>query len=183
MLEIRFHGRGGQGAVTSAELIAIAAVGKGKFAQAFPSFGPERRGAPVVAFSRVDDKKILIRAKIYEPDVVVVLDPGLITLVNPLEGLKNNGILIVNTRKSPDEILSVCSASCRVATVNADLIAKEELGRVIVNTTMLGAVIKATGFMKIEDIREAILDRFGPKLGEKNLKALERAYNEVVIKE
>jgi len=183
MLEIRFHGRGGQGAVTSAELIAIAAVGKGKFAQAFPSFGPERRGAPVVAFSRVADKKILIRAKIYEPDVVVVLDPGLITLVNPLEGLKKNGILIVNTRKSPDEILNVCSASCRVATVNADLIAKEELGRVIVNTTMLGAVIKATGFMKIEDIREPILDRFGPKLGEKNLKALERAYNEVVIKE
>jgi 2-oxoacid:acceptor oxidoreductase gamma subunit (pyruvate/2-ketoisovalerate family) len=183
MLEIRFHGRGGQGAVTSAELIAIAAVGKGKFAQAFPSFGPERRGAPVVAFSRVDDKKILIRAKIYEPDVVVVLDPGLITLVNPLDGLKENGILIVNTRKSPDEILNVCSASCRVATVNADLIAKEELGRVIVNTTMLGAVIKSTGFMKIEDIREPILDRFGPKLGEKNLKALERAYNEVVIKE
>jgi len=183
MLEIRFHGKGGQGAVTSAELIAIAAVGKGKFAQAFPSFGPERRGAPVVAFSRVDDKKILIRAKIYEPDVVVVLDPGLITLVNPLDGLKENGILIVNTRKSPDEILNVCSASCRVATVNADLIAKEELGRVIVNTTMLGAVIKSTGFMKIEDIREPILDRFGPKLGEKNLKALERAYNEVVIKE
>lgn len=183
MLEIRFHGRGGQGAVTSAELIAIAAVGKGKFAQAFPSFGPERRGAPVVAFSRVDDKKILIRAKIYEPDVVVVLDPGLITLVNPLEGLKKDGILIVNTRKAPDEILNVCSASCRVATVNADVIAKEELGRVIVNTTMLGAVIKATGFMKIEDIREPILERFGPKLGEKNLKALERAYNEVVIKE
>jgi 2-oxoacid:acceptor oxidoreductase gamma subunit (pyruvate/2-ketoisovalerate family) len=183
MLEIRFHGRGGQGAVTSAELIAIAAVGQGKFAQAFPSFGPERRGAPVVAFSRVDDKKILIRAKIYEPDVVVVLDPGLITLVNPLDGLKKNGILIVNTRKSPDEILNVCSASCRVATVNADLIAKEELGRVIVNTTMLGAVIKATGFMKIDDIREPILERFGPKLGEKNLKALERAYNEVVIKE
>jgi pyruvate ferredoxin oxidoreductase gamma subunit len=102
MLEIRFHGRGGQGAVTSAELIAIAAVGKGKYAQAFPSFGPERRGAPVVAFCRVDEKKILIRAKIYDPDVVVVLDPGLITLVNPLEGLKEGGILIVNTKKSPE---------------------------------------------------------------------------------
>ncbi len=183
MLEIRFHGRGGQGAVTSAELIAIAAVGMGNFAQAFPSFGPERRGAPVVAFCRVDDKKILIRAKIYEPDVVVVLDPGLITLVNPLEGLKEGGILIVNTRKSPDEVLNVCSASCRVATVNADIIAKEELGRVIVNTTMLGAVMKATGFMKVVDIREAVMDRFGPKLGEKNMKALERAFNEVVIKE
>jgi len=183
MLEIRFHGRGGQGAVTSAELIAIAAIGMGNYAQAFPSFGPERRGAPVVAFCRVDDKKILIRAKIYEPDVVVVLDPGLITLINPLEGLKEGGILIVNTRKSPDEILNVCSASCRVATVNADVIAQEELGRVIVNTTMLGAVMKATGFMKVDDIREAIMERFGPKLGGKNMKALERAFKEVVIKE
>jgi 2-oxoacid:acceptor oxidoreductase gamma subunit (pyruvate/2-ketoisovalerate family) len=183
MLEIRVHGRGGQGAVTSAELIAIAAIGKGKYAQAFPSFGPERRGAPVVAFCRVDEKKILIRAKIYEPDVVVVLDPGLIKLVNPLEGLKEGGILIVNTKKSPEEVLDVCSASCRVATVNADIIAKEELGRAIVNTTMLGAVMKATGFMQVEDIREAILERFGPKLGGKNMLALERAYKEVIIKE
>ena len=114
---------------------------------------------------------------------LLVLDPGLITLINPLEGLKENGILIVNTRKSPDEILNVCSASCRVATVNADVIAQAELGRVIVNTTMLGAVMKATGFMKVDDIREAVMDRFGPKLGGKNMKALERAFSEVVIKE
>ena len=88
MQEIRIHGRGGQGAVTSAELIAIAAINKGKCAQAFPSFGPERRGAPVVAFCRVDDKKINIRAKVYNPDVVIVLDPGLIKLLDPSEGMK-----------------------------------------------------------------------------------------------
>lgn len=183
MLEIRFHGRGGQGAVTSAELIAIAAIGKGKFAQAFPSFGPERRGAPVVAFCRVDDKRILNRAKVYEPDVVVVLDPGLLTLINPVEGLKPDGIIIINTRKSYEEIMNSCSFSCRVGIVNADKIAKEELGRVIVNTTMLGALMKATGLLAVDDIREAMLDRFGPKLGEKNMKALERAYDELTIKE
>jgi 2-oxoacid:acceptor oxidoreductase gamma subunit (pyruvate/2-ketoisovalerate family) len=183
MLEIRFHGRGGQGAVTSAELIAIAAIGKGKFSQAFPSFGPERRGAPVVAFCRVDDKKILNRAKVYEPDVVVVLDPGLLTLVDPVEGLKPNGILIINSKKSYEEIMDSCNFSCRVGIVNADQIAEEELGRVIVNTTMLGAVMKATGLLEVDDIRGPMLDRFGPKLGEKNMKALERAYDELTIKE
>lgn len=183
MLEIRFHGRGGQGAVTSAELIAIAAIGKGKFAQAFPSFGPERRGAPVVAFCRVDDKKILIRAKVYEPDIVVVLDPGLLTLVDPTEGLKSTGTLIINTKKPYEEIMKSCSFSCRVATVDANKIAQEELGRVIVNTTMLGAVMKASGLLAVDDIREAMLGRFGPKLGEKNMKALARAYAELTIKE
>jgi len=183
MLEIRFHGRGGQGAVTSAELIATAAINKGKYAQAFPSFGPERRGAPVVAFCRVDDKKILVRAKVYEPDVVVVLDPGLLTLLDPTEGLKPGGILIINTRKSYEEIMDSCGFTCRVGIVDADRIAREELGRVIVNTTMLGAVSKATGLLGVEDMRGPMLDRFGPKLGEKNMKALERAYNELTVKE
>ncbi|MHB8781308.1 MAG: 2-oxoacid:acceptor oxidoreductase family protein [Candidatus Geothermincolia bacterium] len=183
MLEMRIHGRGGQGAVTSAELIAVAAVGVGKYAQAFPSFGPERRGAPVVAFCRVDDKRILARTKVYEPDVVVVLDPGLLTLVNPADGLKPNGILVINSRKSYEEIMDACRFNCRVGIVNADRIAQEELGRVIVNTTMMGAVIKATGLFEVEDIREPMLERFGPKLGEKNMKALERAFNELVIKE
>ncbi len=183
MLEIRFHGRGGQGAVTSAELLAVAAINKGKYAQAFPSFGPERRGAPVVAFCRVDDKRILARAKVYEPDVVVILDSGLLTLIDPVEGLKPNGILIINTKKSYEEIMNECQFSCRVGTVNADQIAREELGRVIVNTTMLGAVIRATGLLEVEDLRGPILERFGPKLGEKNMKALERAYGELVLKE
>lgn len=183
MLEMRIHGRGGQGAVTSAELIAVAAIGIGKYAQAFPSFGPERRGAPVVAFCRVDDKRILARTQIYEPDVVVVLDSGLLTLINPVEGLKPNGILIINSKKSYEEIMDSCHFNCRVGIVNANKIAQEELGRVIVNTTMMGAVIKATGLFGIDDIREPMLDRFGPEMGEKNMKALERAYNELVIKE
>jgi 2-oxoacid:acceptor oxidoreductase gamma subunit (pyruvate/2-ketoisovalerate family) len=102
MHEIRVHGRGGQGAVTSAELIAIAAIDTGRFAQAFPSFGPERRGAPVVAFCRVDERKINIRAKVYNPDVVIVLDPGLVALLDPTEGMKEGGILIMNTRKTPE---------------------------------------------------------------------------------
>jgi len=182
MQEIRFHGRGGQGAVTSAELIAIAAVSRGNFAQAFPSFGPERRGAPVVAFCRVDDRKIHIRAKVYNPDVVIVLDPGLVELLDPTEGMKEGGILIVNTRKGPEGV-KVQRGSIRVAAVDANKIAHEELGRVIVNTTMIGAFIKATGIISIEDIREPIMERFGAKLGARNLKALERAYNEVVIKE
>ncbi len=183
MLEIRLHGRGGQGAVTSAELVAIAAIGKGNFAQAFPSFGPERRGAPVVAFCRVDDKKINIRAKVYSPDVVIVLDPGLLTLLDPTEGMKEGGILILNTKKKPQDIPALSGKNVRVATVDANMIATQELGRPIVNTTMLGAFIRATGLIAIEDIKEPLLDRFGEKLGSRNMKALERAYKEVSIKE
>ena len=96
--------RGGQGAVTSVELLAAAAIGAGKYAQGFPSFGPERRGAPVAAFSRIDDKKIKVRSGIYEPDVVVVLDSSLIGMVNVTEGLKPDGKLIVNTPKTPEEV-------------------------------------------------------------------------------
>ena len=183
MLEIRFHGRGGQGAVTSAELIAIAAINKGNFAQAFPSFGPERRGAPVVAFCRVDDRKINIRAKVYNPDVVIVLDPGLLTLLDPTEGMRDGGILILNTNKGFDEVRASIDPAFRLATVDANTIALEELGRPIVNTTMLGAFIKASGLIEIHDIKDPLMERFGSKLGERNMRALERAYNEVNIKE
>ncbi len=183
MLEIRLHGRGGQGAVTSAELIAIAAINKGNFAQAFPSFGPERRGAPVVAFCRVDDKKINIRAKVYHPDVVIVLDPGLLTLLDPTEGMSDDGILILNTKKAIADIDGLTGKSVRVATVDANTIALEELGRPIVNTTMMGAFIKATGLIDVEDIREPLIERFGPKIGPRNMLALQRAYDEVSIKE
>ncbi|MGC9324452.1 MAG: pyruvate ferredoxin oxidoreductase subunit gamma [Desulfomonilia bacterium] len=184
MQEIRLHGRGGQGAVTSAELIAIAAINRGNYAQAFPSFGPERRGAPVVAFCRVDDKKINIRAKVYNPNVVIVLDPGLLSLLDPSEGMREGGILIMNTKKTP-ESLSITSdaTSFRIATVDANRIAVEELGRPIVNTTMIGAFIRATGIIDVEDIKDPLLERFGPKLGARNLKALERAYQEVMVKE
>ncbi len=104
MIEIRWHGRGGQGAVTSVELLALAAIEEGKYAQGFPSFGPERRGAPVAAFNRVDDRQIKVRSGIYHPDVVIVLDEGLVGLVNVTEGLKPGGILLISTSKTKAEV-------------------------------------------------------------------------------
>lgn len=181
MLEIRFHGRGGQGAVTSVELFAVSAITEGKYAQGFPSFGPERRGAPVMAFLRISDKPIRIRSKIYSPDVVVILDPSLIDVANPTSGLKKGGIVVVNTSKDYSELKDKFSGF-KVALVDAYKIAKEEMGVNIVNTTMLGALIKATDAIKLKSIEEPVKERFG-RIAEKNINALKRAYKETVIKE
>jgi len=179
MLEIRFHGRGGQGAVTSAELLAVAVINEGRYAQSFPSFGPERRGAPVVAFSRVDDKPIKTRFAVGEPDVAIVLDPSLLKIASPHKGIKKGGILIVNTGKSPEEIKKEFGyEGFRVATVDATKIAVEELGRPITNTTMLGAMVKLTGVIKPESIEEPLTNRFG-RIAPRNLKSFQRAYREV----
>jgi pyruvate ferredoxin oxidoreductase gamma subunit len=183
LIEIRWHGRGGQGAVTSAELLAQAAISEGKYAQAFPSFGPERRGAPVQAFNRIDSKEpVRIRVDLTEPDVVVVLDPSLLTIVNVTSGLKENGMVVINTRKTAEEIKSEFGINYPVATVNATKIAREQLGVPIVNTTMLGAVVKATGVIKKESAHAPLEKRFG-RLGERNIKAMETAYEEVIIEE
>ena len=183
LMEIRWHGRGGQGAVTSAELLAQAAISEGKYAQAFPSFGPERRGAPVQAFNRIDRQEpVRIRADITEPDVVVVLDPSLLSIVNVTSGLKKRGMVILNTRKTASQIKSEFGINYPVATVNATRIAREQLGVPIVNTTMLGAVIKTTGVIDKESILAPLEKRFG-RLGERNIKAMETAYKEVVIEE
>jgi pyruvate ferredoxin oxidoreductase gamma subunit len=181
IIAIRLHGRGGQGAVTSAELVAQAAIAEGKYAQAFPAFGPERRGAPVQAFIRISDKQIRVRAEVTEPDIVVVLDPGLLTIVKVTAGLKKNGLVVVNT-KSIDSVPADVCANYRVATVDANLIAKETLGAPIVNTTMLGALIKASRVVKLESLAEPLKKRFG-KLAEKNLAAMGRAYDETLVKE
>ncbi len=182
-LEIRWHGRGGQGAVTSAELLARAAINEGKFAQAFPSFGPERRGAPVLAFDRVSDKlPIKIRAEITEPDVVVVLDASLIHIVNVTAGLKQDGILVLNTGKSLRELKPELDSRWRLATIDASKIAREVLGVPIVNTTMLGALIKATGVVKMESLTEPLEARFG-RLAERNAGAMKRAFEETVLEE
>src|SRR5512139_4028026 len=138
MIEIRMHGRGGQGAVTSAELLALAAISEGKYAQAFPSFGPERRGAPVQAFVRTDDKPIRIRAEVRQPDVVAVLDSGLLDIVNVTDGLKDSGTIVVNTKKTPEEIKAKFGNKWKVAAVDASTIARETIGVPIVNTTMIG---------------------------------------------
>ena len=144
MIEIRFHGRGGQGAVTSAELLALAAIGEGKYAQAFPSFGPERRGAPVLAFCRISDQPIKIRANIYEPDIVVVLDSSLLKIVNVAAGMKPNGILITTSKDSPEKVKELLKIKNRLAVVDAVKIAMEILGLPITNTTMLGSLVKAS---------------------------------------
>ena len=166
--------------MTSVETLALAAIGEGRYAQGFPSFGPERRGAPVAAFNRIDDQKIRVRSGIYNPDVVIVLDASLMGLVNVTDGLKTNGTLIVNTTKSPEEVKKEAGFKGTVATVDASRIAREELGVPITNTTMIGAVVKATSVVKIGSVKEPLKHRFG-RLAQRNINAMERAYKELKI--
>jgi pyruvate ferredoxin oxidoreductase gamma subunit len=182
MHEVRFHGRGGQGAVTSAELLAHAAIAEGKSAQAFPSFGPERRGAPVIAFSRVSDRPIRMRTAIQEPTMVTILDPSLLRLAKVDQGLQPNGTVVLNTSKSPDEIREAFGIRARLAIIDANHIAREEIGRVITNTTMLGAMIAATPIVTPEELEHALLKRFG-RIAKKNISAFRRARKETHIHE
>lgn len=179
--EVRWHGRGGQGAVTSAELVALAAITKGKYAQSFPSFGPERRGAPVLAFLRISaDEPIRVRAEITEPDVVMVLNPDLLRVVNVTDGLKPGGFLVVNTKKPLAEIKQAYGKGFRVATVDAMTIARESIGLPITNTAMIGALLKISGYVSLEDMIEPLKHRFG-KVADKNITAMKRAYAEIVV--
>ena len=176
LVEIRFHGRGGQGAVTAANLLVDAAIREGKYAQAFPHFGAERRGAPVVAFARISDRPIQIHSQIEEPDIVVVLDPRLFELVNVLEGLKPDGVVVVNAREKPFDSphKTYCVDATRIA-IDLGLVVS---GWPVVNTTMLGALSRATGIVGLESIKWAITNNFKGRLGEKNAEAAERAYRE-----
>ncbi|MBN1786047.1 MAG: pyruvate ferredoxin oxidoreductase subunit gamma [Candidatus Methanofastidiosa archaeon] len=181
MIEIRFHGRGGQGAVIGAEILAEAAFLEGKFVQAFPYFGVERRGAPVTAYTRIDDSPIRLRTNIYTPDHVVVLDPTLLEIIDVTEGLKENGWVIVNSHKAPGDI---DVGSHRVAVVNATSIARKYgLGSVsapIVNTSILGAVSKATGVVSIDMLTSSIRNRVPSKV-EENVQAAKDAYNSILV--
>jgi pyruvate ferredoxin oxidoreductase gamma subunit len=181
MIELRIHGRGGQGAVTSAELLALALINEGKYALAFPSFGPERRGAPVQAFVRTNDKPVKIRTEVREPDIVVVLDAGLLNVVDVSSGLKKKGVIIVNTKKAPQEIKSNFGNKWRVAAVNATAIASEVIGVPIVNTTMLGAIIKVTDMVRLTSLEEPLRHRFGERGAGRNLEACHRAYEQTSI--
>ena len=183
LVEIRWHGRGGQGAVTSAELVALAAISEGKYAQAFPSFGPERRGAPVLAFNRISpDQPIRLRAEIEDPDVVVVLDPNLLGAVDVTAGLKPHGVTIINSRKSPKELKAKVGIKGRIGTVDATRIALENLRVPITNTTMVGALVRATGVVKLESLIEPLRHRFGG-LAERNIQAMKAAYDQILIEE
>ncbi len=169
--------------MTSAALMAQAAISEDQYAHAFPSFGPERRGAPVLSFVRISRQSpIRVRAEIIEPDVVVVLDPGLLPIVNVTSGLKDDGMVIVNTRKNADQLREDFGIKQTLVTVNATSIAREILGVPITNTTMVGAVVKATGAVKVESLEEPIKHRFG-RLADRNFQAMKRAYDEAVIQE
>jgi len=182
ILEVRWHGRGGLGAVTSAELIARAATNEGKCAQAFPSFGPERRGAPVIAFLRISDEFIRIRTDIYEPDTVVILDPTLLRAVDVTSGLKDTGKIIINSRRSPAELKAEFGFNWPIASVNATKIARETIKLPITNTAMIGAFLKVSDVVKVDSVVEELKERFGAR-AEANIEAMKRAYNETVMKE
>ncbi len=170
--QIRIHGRGGQGAVTSAELLAIAAFKDGKYSQSFPFFGVARRGAPVMAFTRIDDKFIRLREHVAKPDFVLVLDPTLIDVVNVAEGLSDNGVIIVNTSKSPDAF----KLKAKVVTVDITKIALDIIGAPFVNTPMLGAFSKATGEVTLKSIIAAIEEKMPEKIAGKNIAAVKKVY-------
>lgn len=175
MIEIRIHGRGGQGSVTAAELIAIASFYDGKYSQAFPNFGVERRGAPIEAYTRISDQPIKLRSQIYEPDFIIIQDDTLLDAINPFKGCKKNTKVIINSECEADLKLPIKKNN--ILFVPATKIALEILGKPIINTVMLGAFARFSGLVKIESIIKAIKGRFSGKILEKNIKAVEVAYN------
>jgi pyruvate ferredoxin oxidoreductase gamma subunit len=184
LTEIRWHGRGGQGVVTAGKLLAETALGTGQYFQAFPDYGPERMGAPIRAFTRISSAPITIHSQIEEPNLVLVLDPTLLGAVAVTEGLGEDGVLLVNTAMSPQEVRdAVDFHTGKVFTVNASHIAIEEMGREITNTPMLGAFAQATGLFKIEELAEQLRAWFGKKISpeaiEANVRAMKRAAEEV----
>jgi len=186
LLEIRWHGRGGQGAKTGALLLGEAVMNTGKFMQAFPDYGPERMGAPMRAYNRISDEPITIHSGVTSPKVVVVLDATLLGKVDITGGLPEDGVLIVNTAKTPGEIRNKLGLTGRkVYTIDASKISQEAIGRAIPNTPMLGALVKITGVVDydhlINDTRAKLTKKFQnkPEIIEGNIKAIERAYQEV----
>ena len=175
MEEIRFHGRGGQGAVTAVELIAQAAIASDLYAQGFPNFGAERRGAPVMAFLRVSDSQIYLRERIDEPDVVVVLDASLVGLPEVTDGLAPGKTMIINATDQQAESFTDLKQRYHVLAVDASRIAMETIGLPITNTAIIGAVLKGTGLIDLDSLTEPFDKRFG-KLAVKNLEAMRQAY-------
>ena len=174
MRELRIHGRGGQGSVTAAELIAVAAFESGVFSQAFPAFGVERRGAPVQAFVRFGKERIRKRSQVYEPDYIIVQDSTLIKDVNVFLGMKPGGIAIINTERSLDVKVP---EGVRIITVDATRIALDTLGLPITNTTLMGAFAAASGEITLEALEKALRERFGKDLAAKNIQAARKAYD------
>lgn len=184
MIEIRFHGMGGQGAVMGALMLAEAAFSEGKYAQKIPVYGGMRRGGDVTVFLRLDDKPIRRTCGIYEPDALIVLDPALTKVPAVRKGLKRGGLAIVNDERSPGEVDLGVELS-KVATVDATGISMEVLGKraiPITNTTMLGAVSRATGWVELESLFESIRHLFPGRIGELNIEACKRGHTAVRVK-
>jgi pyruvate ferredoxin oxidoreductase gamma subunit len=178
MIEIRWHGRGGQGAVTATELLAKAVVKQGLYAQAFAMFGPERRGSPVVAFTRVDKEPIEVRSHIYEPDIVIILDPTIMNIVDVSAGLKPKGTIVINSKFSPKK-LKKSFPNFRIATVDATSIALHRLSAPITNTVMLGALVKATKIVELNNVEKVVLERFN----QINAEAVREAFDKTMVLE
>jgi len=186
IFEVRWHGRGGQGAKTAAQFLAEAALDAGKFIQAFPEYGPERAGAPIKAYTRISETPINIHSGVTNPEIVVVIDPTLLDSVGVTDGLDKDGVLIVNTTQTPEEIRKKTGfKSGRVATCDATKIALETLGLPMPNTPMLGALLKVEQIVPIKKVEDQVRHKFSKKIGpektEANIKAINRAYNEVGI--
>lgn len=180
--EFRWHGRGGQGVVTSNQMLGKAALAEGNYIQAFPEFGPERTGAPVRAFLRMSKEPIQIYSQVYKPDVVVCIDPTLLEVVDPAEGLKPDGTLVLNTTMSPEEIRGKFSVEGgKVVTVDASSIAMEILGRPFYNMPTMAAAVKITKVVKLDTVINAVLERYPGKIGDLNKVAIERAAKEVTV--
>lgn len=186
VVEIRWHGRGGQGAKTASLLLADAAFNTGKYIQGFPEYGPERMGAPITAYNRISDERLSIHSNIYEPDYVVVVDDTLLTAVDVTAGLKEDGAIIINTTKSPEDIKPLLKGyKGKVCTVDARTISIETLGKYFPNTPMLGAVVKVSKVMDekafLDDMVGSFKHKFAkkPEVVEGNIKALERSLQEV----
>jgi pyruvate ferredoxin oxidoreductase gamma subunit len=186
LTEIRWHGRGGQGAKTAALLFGEAVLGQGKYMQAFPEYGPERMGAPVQSFNRISQEPITLHCQVTSPQVVVILDPTLIGVVDVTHGLPADGTVIINTDQAASKFRKLLNLSSqKVFTINASQVAEETIGRNIPNTPMMGALVKATGLLDFEemldDTRKKLEKKFRskPEVIDGNLKAIRRAYDEV----
>lgn len=186
LVEIRWHGRGGQGAKTAALLLADVAFKTGSYVQGFPEYGPERMGAPITAYNRISNKEIRVHSNIYEPDFVVVVDEGLLDVVNVTEGLKETGGIVVNSSKTPDEIKSkLAGYNGKVYTIDARKVSVACLGRYFPNTPMLAAIVKVSGVMAKDtffaEMRNSFNHKFAskPEVIEGNMNALKMAFEEV----
>ncbi len=182
-IEIRWHGRGGQGVVTANEILAETAISAGKYVKAFPEFGPERMGAPIRAFTRISETPIKVHSQVYEPDIVIILDGTLVGKVDMLGGLKKDGFVLANYAGTPKELQEALGTDAECHTLDATAISMEEIGKPMANTAILGALTKVSPLVSYSALEDQITTKFTGKLSDKvivkNLSALKRAFDEV----